>query len=59
MGVMKNVHKILVGKPEGKRPLENLGLDGKIILKWDFGKWGGKLWTRCIWHRMGTNDGLF
>jgi hypothetical protein len=30
---MKNAYKILVGKPEGKRPLGVLGVDGKIILK--------------------------
>jgi hypothetical protein len=27
----KGVHRILVGKPEGKRPLENPGIDGRII----------------------------
>jgi hypothetical protein len=31
-GEMGNVRKVLVGKPEGKRPLERLGLDEKIIL---------------------------
>jgi hypothetical protein len=30
--------KILVIKPEGKRPLEGLDFDWKIILKWIFGK---------------------
>jgi hypothetical protein len=28
----------LVGKPEGKRPLEHLGVDGKIILEQVLGK---------------------
>jgi hypothetical protein len=32
MGEMRNVYKLLVGKPEGKRPLEVLGVDGRIIL---------------------------
>jgi hypothetical protein len=27
-----NAYKILVGKPEGKRTREDLGVDGKIIL---------------------------
>jgi hypothetical protein len=32
---MRNIYSILVGKPEGKRPLEkNLGVDGRIILEW-------------------------
>jgi len=25
---------MLAGKPEGKRPLIRLGIDGRIILKW-------------------------
>jgi hypothetical protein len=33
MGQMRNVYKILVGKPEGKRPLAGLGIDGEIILE--------------------------
>jgi hypothetical protein len=34
----RNEHKILVGKPEGKRPLEDLGIDGRTILKYILGK---------------------
>jgi hypothetical protein len=30
--------KISVEKPEGRRPLEDLGVDGKTILKWILGK---------------------
>jgi hypothetical protein len=35
MGEMRNAYKILVGKPEWKRPL---GVNGRIILKWILGK---------------------
>jgi hypothetical protein len=28
-----------VGKPEERDHLENLGVDGRIILKWIFKKW--------------------
>jgi hypothetical protein len=28
-----NAHRVLVGKPEGRRPLEDLTADAKIILK--------------------------
>jgi len=28
--------EILVGKPEGKRHLEDLLMDGRIMRKWDF-----------------------
>jgi hypothetical protein len=27
--------------------------DGKIILKWIFGKQGGRLWRELIWFRLG------
>jgi hypothetical protein len=30
----RNAYRILVGKPEGKRPLEQLDVSGRIILKW-------------------------
>ena len=32
-------YRFLVGKPEGKRPLEEPDVEGKIILKWIFRKW--------------------
>jgi hypothetical protein len=32
--------RILVGRPEGRRPLEDRGIDGRI-LKWIFKKWNG------------------
>jgi hypothetical protein len=40
----------LVGKSEGKSPLEDIGVYGKIIIKW---KWSGKVWIGCIWLRIG------
>jgi len=33
MGKRRGVYKVLVGKPDGKRPLERPGLDGRIILR--------------------------
>jgi hypothetical protein len=35
-GERRGVYRVLVGKPEGRRPLEDQGVDGKIILKWNF-----------------------
>jgi hypothetical protein len=35
---VRNAYKILVGKPEGKRPLEDLSVHGKIILEWISGR---------------------
>jgi len=45
MGDMRNACNIFIGKHEGERPLEDIGVDGKIILEWILGKWGGNLWT--------------
>jgi len=56
-GKMRNAYTILVRKPEGKRPFEDLGVDGRVILKLILGKQGGKLWTGFIWHRIGTSGG--
>jgi hypothetical protein len=30
----RNAYRILVGKPEGKRPLGRLDVGGRIILEW-------------------------
>jgi hypothetical protein len=38
LGEMRNPYNILVGKPEGKRPLGRQGIDGKIVLEWMLGK---------------------
>jgi hypothetical protein len=55
---MKNAHKILVGKPEGNRPIGRPGVDGRIILEWILGKQGGKVSNGCIWLRIRNCGGL-
>ena len=32
----RGTYRVSIGKPEGKRPLGNLYLDWRIILKWVF-----------------------
>ena len=39
----RGVHKVLVGKPEGKNYWGNQDVDGRIILRWILRKWKG-LW---------------
>jgi len=41
---------------KGRDHAEDLDVNGKIILKWILGKQGGKVWTGCIWLRIGTSD---
>ena len=43
MGERRGVYWVLVRKPEGRRPLGKLGVDGRIILKWIFEMWGGSM----------------
>jgi hypothetical protein len=39
IGESRGVHRILVGKPEGKNHLEDQSVHGMIILRWIFRKW--------------------
>jgi hypothetical protein len=38
----RGVHRGLVWKPERQSHLEDLGEDGRIILKWIIKKWDGR-----------------
>ena len=41
MGERRGVHRVLVGKREGKTPLGDPDADGKTIFRWIFRKWKG------------------
>jgi hypothetical protein len=43
---------------KGRYHLEDLGVDGKKILDWILGKWGGKVQNKCVSLRIGTSSGL-
>jgi len=59
MGERRGVYRVVVGKPEGKRPLgrprrrweDNIKLDLLEV------EWGRGAWTGLIWLRIGTGGG--
>jgi hypothetical protein len=57
-GEKRNAYRLLVGKPEGKRPLGRprrrwVGNKGWILERWD-----GVMWTGLVWLRIGTGGEL-
>jgi len=54
----RGVYRVLVGKPEGKRPLERPRRRWEDNIKMDLQEVGsGGLWTGSIWLRIGTGGG--
>ena len=51
MGEERGAYRVLVGKPEGKRPLGRLGVDGWIILGWISRRWDVGMWIGLGWPR--------
>jgi hypothetical protein len=53
MGDRRGIYRVLVGEPEGKRPLgrptRRWEVNIKILKKWDV-----ELWTVSSWFRTGT-----
>jgi hypothetical protein len=54
IGEVRSVYRVLVGKPEGKRRLEDPVVDGRIILGWMFRKWDVGVWIGLGWLRIET-----
>ena len=57
MGEDRGVHRLLVGNPEGKRPLGRQDVDGRIILRWIFRTLEGVVGTGWSWLRIGKGGG--
>ena len=45
MGEGRGVHRVLVGKPEGRRPLGRPRRRWEDNIGWIFGKWDAGVWT--------------
>jgi hypothetical protein len=57
MGEGRGVYRVLVGKPEEKRPLWDPGVDGRIILGWICKKWDVSVRTGLGWLKIGIGGG--
>jgi hypothetical protein len=55
MGVSRDVYRVLVGKPDGKNHLEDLGVNGNI--KKDLQKVGWRASAGLSWLKIGTGGG--
>ena len=47
MAERRGAYTVSVGKPEGRRPFEDPGIDGRIILKWILEKLYGSGCIEC------------
>jgi hypothetical protein len=58
MGEKRNAYRLLVGKPDLKRPLGRLRCRWVDIIRMDLGEveWG--VWTGLVWLRIGTGGEL-
>jgi hypothetical protein len=58
MGEGREVYRVLVGKPEGKRPLERPRCRWEDGIKMDLTEIGWGVWSGFTWLRIGTVGGL-
>jgi len=56
-GERRGLYRVLVGKPEGKRPFGKPRHRWEDILRWVFRKWDVGAWTGSIWLSKGTGGG--
>jgi hypothetical protein len=54
----RDVYRVLVGRPEGRRNWEELGVGGRIILSWTLGRKRSMGRTGFSWLRKGSSGGL-
>jgi len=52
MGERRGIYRVLVVKPEGKKPLWRPSIDGRVTLRWIFSKWNMGVRTGSSWLRI-------
>jgi len=57
MSEERGVYRVLVWRPEGRRPLGDLGVDGWKILGCISRRWDVGIWTGLGWPRIDTGGG--
>jgi hypothetical protein len=58
MGEGRGAYRMLVGRPEGRRPLGRPSRRWEDNIKMDLQEVGWGAWTGLIWLRIGTGGGL-
>jgi hypothetical protein len=58
MGEGRGVYRVLVGRPEGRDHWEDLGVGGRIKLRWTLGRQGSMGRNGFSWLRLGYSCGL-
>jgi hypothetical protein len=59
MGEGRKVYKVLVGKPEEKRPLGRPRRRCEYGIRMDLREIGWAVWSRFTWLKIGAVDGLW
>jgi hypothetical protein len=57
MGERRGIYRVLVGKPEGNRPLRRPRRRGKANIKMDLQEVECRVWAGSSWLRIGTGGG--
>jgi hypothetical protein len=57
-GEGRNVYRVLMRKPEGKKPLERPRRRWEDGTKWTLGRLVGAVWSGFTWLRIGIAGGL-
>ena len=56
-GERRGAYSVWWGTMRERDHLEQLVVDGRIILRWVFRKWDVGVWTGSSWLRIGTGGG--